>query len=155
MYCSHTGCDQMTYGRGRQTAAHEPHVALWPLECGSSTKYHVWARTYRSTETSWPMRRSWLLALKRNFSCRTVDLEFADHCPRGMFVCLSGVWRLSCELCSVCDQDGGSGVAAHRAAHALGQTPASGTSEPWEGRLLSMPSGSGQPAVCGKLLSRQ
>ncbi|KAK1345551.1 hypothetical protein QTO34_008010 [Cnephaeus nilssonii] len=29
-----------TYTRGVQTAACEPHAALWPLECGSSTKYH-------------------------------------------------------------------------------------------------------------------
>ncbi|KAK1341586.1 hypothetical protein QTO34_018001 [Cnephaeus nilssonii] len=43
---------------GQQTAAREPHAALWPLECGSSTKYHVWARTYSAIETSWPMRRS-------------------------------------------------------------------------------------------------
>lgn len=31
---------------GRQTVAHEPRVALWPLECGFSTKYHVRACTY-------------------------------------------------------------------------------------------------------------
>ena len=28
------------YTSGRLTAAPEPHAALWPLECGSSTKYH-------------------------------------------------------------------------------------------------------------------
>ncbi|EPQ03907.1 Putative aarF domain-containing protein kinase 1 [Myotis brandtii] len=43
---------------GQQTAAHEPHAALWPLECGSSTKYHVRARMYSAIETLWPMRRS-------------------------------------------------------------------------------------------------
>ena len=31
---------------GQQTAAHEPHEALWPLECGSSTKYYILGRVY-------------------------------------------------------------------------------------------------------------
>nr|KAF6319725.1 hypothetical protein mMyoMyo1_008464 [Myotis myotis] len=50
--------NEMPWPRGRQTAAREPHAALWPLECGSSTKYHVRARTYSAIETSWPMHRS-------------------------------------------------------------------------------------------------
>nr|KAF6373482.1 DNA damage regulated autophagy modulator 1 [Pipistrellus kuhlii] len=34
------------YASGRQTATRKPHVALWPIECGSSTKYHGLGESY-------------------------------------------------------------------------------------------------------------
>ncbi|CAK6446670.1 unnamed protein product [Pipistrellus nathusii] len=75
---SQENCSRLTsrmgYDSGRQTAACEPHVALRPLECGSSTKYHVRARTCSANETSRPMQRSLFSALKRNLNRWTVDI---------------------------------------------------------------------------------